>query len=250
MRSGGLPNVGWPERTGWPWGRPEPGCGPPSDRPSFRDEDTGPVREGDAGSAAERPVQEDRSGRRERGHPTIVDLAPDTTGTSPWKMGKSLDRMSVPQIAPILAWKPQDVPFTPDTLSPSRDSAGPELGIQSTTAGSATDGRVGNAEKHPRLPRVRRDLRMSPFPVLRSPSRRDCRNVSVPRLRTEGVRRLFSGDQADRLQKMVPTRRLGTIDNIVSLALFVLSEAASNINGAIIVSDGGLSLTGRLGIEP
>ncbi len=71
-----------------------------------------------------------------------------------------------------------------------------------------------------------------------------------PIAETEGARRLFSGERADRLQRMIPTRRLGTIDDIVSLALFVLSEAASNINGAVIVSDGGLSLTGRFGIEP
>ncbi len=32
-------------------------------------------------------------------------------GTSPGKMGKNLGRMSGPQIAQILAWRPQDVPF-------------------------------------------------------------------------------------------------------------------------------------------
>ena len=35
----------------------------------------------------------------------------EMNGTSPRKMGKSLGRISVPQIAQILALKPQDVPF-------------------------------------------------------------------------------------------------------------------------------------------
>ena len=66
---------------------------------------------------------------------------------------------------------------------------------------------------------------------------------------TEGARRLFPGEQADRLRSMIPTRRLGSIDDIVNLALFVLSDAGSNINGAILVSDGGLCHTGRFGLE-
>jgi peroxisomal 2,4-dienoyl-CoA reductase len=68
-----------------------------------------------------------------------------------------------------------------------------------------------------------------------------------PIVETEGARRLFPGERADRLRAMIPIRRLGAIDDIVNLALFVLSDAGSNLNGAIIVSDGGLSLTGRFG---
>jgi NAD(P)-dependent dehydrogenase (short-subunit alcohol dehydrogenase family) len=64
---------------------------------------------------------------------------------------------------------------------------------------------------------------------------------------TEGARRLFAGEAADMLRGAIPTRRLGTIDDIVNLALFVLSEAGTNINGAILVSDGGLHLVGRFG---
>ncbi len=60
---------------------------------------------------------------------------------------------------------------------------------------------------------------------------------------TEGARRLFPGELADRLRSMIPTRRIGAIDDIVNLALFVLSDAGSNLNGAILVSDGGLCLT-------
>jgi peroxisomal 2,4-dienoyl-CoA reductase len=66
---------------------------------------------------------------------------------------------------------------------------------------------------------------------------------------TEGARRLFPGPQADRLRSTIPTRRLGAIDDIVNLALFVLSEAGSNLNGAILVSDGGLCLTHRFGMD-
>jgi 2,4-dienoyl-CoA reductase [(3E)-enoyl-CoA-producing], peroxisomal len=65
---------------------------------------------------------------------------------------------------------------------------------------------------------------------------------------TEGARRLFAGDVADLLRAAIPTGRLGTIDDIVNVALFVLSEAGANINGAILVSDGGLHLVGRFGV--
>jgi len=69
---------------------------------------------------------------------------------------------------------------------------------------------------------------------------------------TEGARRLFPGEAAEALRAMIPTRRLGTIDDIVNLALFVLCDAGINLNGAILVSDGGLCLAGRfgMGFEP
>ena len=64
---------------------------------------------------------------------------------------------------------------------------------------------------------------------------------------TEGARRLFPGEAAERLRSVIPTRRLGTIADIVDLALFLLSDVAANLNGAIVVSDGGLCLTGNFG---
>ncbi|HEY2154779.1 MAG TPA: SDR family oxidoreductase [Isosphaeraceae bacterium] len=64
---------------------------------------------------------------------------------------------------------------------------------------------------------------------------------------TEGVRRLLPGEAAERFAAVVPTRRMGTIDDIAMLALFVLSDAGSNLNGAIIPSDGGLCLAGNMG---
>jgi peroxisomal 2,4-dienoyl-CoA reductase len=45
-------------------------------------------------------------------------------------------------------------------------------------------------------------------------------------------------------------RRLGSIADVANLALFLLSEAAANINGAIVVTDGGLWLTGSFGRGP
>jgi peroxisomal 2,4-dienoyl-CoA reductase len=64
---------------------------------------------------------------------------------------------------------------------------------------------------------------------------------------TEGARRLFPGEAAEQLRNLIPTRRIGTIADIVDLALFVLSNAGANLNGAILVSDGGLSLAGGFG---
>jgi peroxisomal 2,4-dienoyl-CoA reductase len=61
---------------------------------------------------------------------------------------------------------------------------------------------------------------------------------------TEGARRLLPGEVGERLRGAIPIRRLGLIEDIAALSLFVLSEAASNINGAILVSDGGQSLCG------
>jgi peroxisomal 2,4-dienoyl-CoA reductase len=66
---------------------------------------------------------------------------------------------------------------------------------------------------------------------------------------TEGARRLFPGEAAEHLRSLIPTRRIGTIDDIVNLALFVLSDAGINLNGAILVSDGGLSLATSFGLR-
>jgi peroxisomal 2,4-dienoyl-CoA reductase len=64
---------------------------------------------------------------------------------------------------------------------------------------------------------------------------------------TEGASRLFPGEAAERLRNATPVRRLGTIADVANLALFLLSDAAANINGAIVVCDGGLCLTGNIG---
>lgn len=61
---------------------------------------------------------------------------------------------------------------------------------------------------------------------------------------TEGARRLLPGNMQEKLRSATPTRRLGKLSDISNLALFLLSDAASNINGQTIVSDGGQSLCG------
>lgn len=61
---------------------------------------------------------------------------------------------------------------------------------------------------------------------------------------TEGARRLVPGEAAEALRRLVPTRRLGEVDDIAQLALFLLSDAARNLNGAVVVSDGGACLAG------
>ena len=54
-------------------------------------------------------------------------------------------------------------------------------------------------------------------------------------------------DQArERVQKSIPIQRLGTIEDIAQLALFVVSPAGSNLNGSILVSDGGHWLAGPM----
>ncbi|WP_406695998.1 SDR family oxidoreductase [Singulisphaera sp. Ch08] len=65
---------------------------------------------------------------------------------------------------------------------------------------------------------------------------------------TEGARRLFPDAIAERLKGVIPLRRLGRIEDVVNLTLFLLSEAAANINGEIMVTDGGLCLSGNLNL--
>ena len=61
---------------------------------------------------------------------------------------------------------------------------------------------------------------------------------------TEGVRRLIPTEQArERVTKMIPLRRLAETSDIADLALFLCSAAAQYITGAIMVCDGGQSLT-------
>lgn len=74
---------------------------------------------------------------------------------------------------------------------------------------------------------------------------------------TEGVRRLMAQNDAEREQatRSVPLQRLGTLDDIANLALFLASPYGSYISGAVIPCDGGgalesvkpvLEATGRL----
>jgi NAD(P)-dependent dehydrogenase (short-subunit alcohol dehydrogenase family) len=62
---------------------------------------------------------------------------------------------------------------------------------------------------------------------------------------TEGMKRLATNQQVrDNLTRSIPLRRFGTKDDIAELALFLASESASYISGAVMVCDGGQSLLG------
>ena len=62
---------------------------------------------------------------------------------------------------------------------------------------------------------------------------------------TEGMRRLTpSDDVRQRLARSIPLGRFARKDEIANLALFLSSDAAAYITGAVFVCDGGQSLTG------
>lgn len=62
---------------------------------------------------------------------------------------------------------------------------------------------------------------------------------------TEGMKRLAANEQVrDTLTRSIPLRRFGTKDDIAELAIFLASESASYISGAVMVCDGGQSLLG------
>jgi peroxisomal 2,4-dienoyl-CoA reductase len=64
---------------------------------------------------------------------------------------------------------------------------------------------------------------------------------------TEGMKRLLPPDLKEKLKKRIPVGRFGRIKDIEDTAVFLCSDAASFINGAIIVVDGGQWLaTNRL----
>lgn len=61
---------------------------------------------------------------------------------------------------------------------------------------------------------------------------------------TEGFRRLSSPEARAAMEKRLPLRRFGTLDDVAQLALFLASPRASYITGAVIPVDGGWSLLG------
>ena len=56
---------------------------------------------------------------------------------------------------------------------------------------------------------------------------------------TEGMQRLVPGPIKDRLRKTIPLGRFGRIADIEKAAVFICSDAASYINGTVLVVDGG-----------
>jgi len=61
---------------------------------------------------------------------------------------------------------------------------------------------------------------------------------------TEGMSRLAPGGLKARLEKQIPLRRFGRTDEIADCALFLASDAARWVTGAVFVVDGGAWLTG------
>jgi 2,4-dienoyl-CoA reductase [(3E)-enoyl-CoA-producing], peroxisomal len=56
---------------------------------------------------------------------------------------------------------------------------------------------------------------------------------------TEGMKRLVPEPIKEKLKKRIPLGRFGLIEDIENAAVFLCSDAASYINGAVIVVDGG-----------
>ena len=62
---------------------------------------------------------------------------------------------------------------------------------------------------------------------------------------TEGMKRLVPEPVKERLRKNIPLGRFGRISDIEKAAVFLCSEAASFINGVVLVVDGGQWLAGH-----
>ena len=62
---------------------------------------------------------------------------------------------------------------------------------------------------------------------------------------TEGMRRLAPSDETmKKLARTIPRGRLGTVDDIGAVAVFLASPLASYMSGAVVVVDGGQNLLG------
>jgi peroxisomal 2,4-dienoyl-CoA reductase len=66
---------------------------------------------------------------------------------------------------------------------------------------------------------------------------------------TEGMRRLAPGDAGARVMKQIPLGRFGTIQDVADLAVYLATDAAAYISGAILVVDGGHSVAGASPVQ-
>jgi NAD(P)-dependent dehydrogenase (short-subunit alcohol dehydrogenase family) len=61
---------------------------------------------------------------------------------------------------------------------------------------------------------------------------------------TEGMRRLSSPAALAQLKAAIPLQRLGTVDEMGQVAVFLASPLASYVSGTVLVADGGQNLSG------
>ena len=61
---------------------------------------------------------------------------------------------------------------------------------------------------------------------------------------TEGMKRLSHPAALEQMKQAVPLRRLGTVDDIGHVAVFLASGLASYVTGTVLVADGGQNLPG------
>ena len=61
---------------------------------------------------------------------------------------------------------------------------------------------------------------------------------------TEGMKRLSSPDALAQLSAAIPLGRMGSVDEIGQVAVFLASPLASYISGTVLVADGGQNLSG------
>jgi peroxisomal 2,4-dienoyl-CoA reductase len=67
---------------------------------------------------------------------------------------------------------------------------------------------------------------------------------------TEGMTRLMPPGMREKAERAIPLRRFGRIDEIATLAVFLVSDGASLITGETVVALGGAWLAGRtLGLD-
>ena len=65
---------------------------------------------------------------------------------------------------------------------------------------------------------------------------------------TEGVRRLVGAGFREKMEAVIPLRRFAEISEIADAALFLASDAARCITGAVLVVDGGAWMTTGAGM--
>ncbi len=61
---------------------------------------------------------------------------------------------------------------------------------------------------------------------------------------TQGVKRLMSDARQEEFINAIPLRRMGTVNDIGQVAVFLASPLASYISGCVVVVDGGQNLIG------